>query len=660
MQNQKLSRIPEYIFQRENLRELKLTGNCIREIPNDICRLEYLHSLTLDSNNLVGLPTALGGLCFLKILNVSHNNISELDGRLYLPKSLLEARFSDNTLKHLPRNLFMSSRLLQVLDCSMNELVQLSNHDWETLLPNLESFDLQGNKLQKIPASLLRMPRLCTLNVSKNNLFELIDSHLGTERDVDVFNLSPTLKSIACNHNPFLFCPPPEILTLGGDKVVEYLQQSQCFHKVKILKTKIARLEPEEDLSRGWSKKHHTPSVDIARDSSSLDTLFTTLDINSSGEITIDELRAYMLSKDPKVTEEQVQDRFNLMDRDKDGGITKMELAEFLKNELSKLKPLETRADLEQNTTFCLIATGMDENCLVSLLDMIGAECPSTAIANVRKHSHGSWSLESSGDKAGEINITLKILLMHGSHLLTKRQGKENMLRLASEAEFRNGIFQVRRAVFLLAWRMYVGDNESAMADQEISETTELIKIIKESLPHTRIFVIPTVARATDLSGYKVNDLIAELKKSVCEHGNSVHLFADAVCIQENYAGQQCMQDLKQSLRACVSSSPFFGELLPSYVFRLRKRLEAEENAYLSWDVYKQLAKASGVPSGGEALHLTTTFLQEMGEIKYFGRFPCGRSSICNHLLTDTVFINMAWIMVRFLKNFSVVGCCTI
>ena len=136
--NKGLSTIPEYVFQRTNLRDLQLTNNKITELPRDIMRLEYLLALKLDDNELAGLPPVLAYLNCLKILHVSYNKILQLDDGLALPPNLVEARFSNNRIRVLPKNLFMSSKFLQILDFTSNHLFKLPACQWSNDLPNLE------------------------------------------------------------------------------------------------------------------------------------------------------------------------------------------------------------------------------------------------------------------------------------------------------------------------------------------------------------------------------------------------------------------------------------------------------------------------------------------------------------------------------------------
>jgi Ca2+-binding EF-hand superfamily protein len=68
--------------------------------------------------------------------------------------------------------------------------------------------------------------------------------------------------------------------------------------------------------------------------SSALDVvaMFSAMDTDGSGEVTIDEFRAFMLREDPSVSEEQIRRHFESLDQDGDGGLS---LKEFTLEDFS-------------------------------------------------------------------------------------------------------------------------------------------------------------------------------------------------------------------------------------------------------------------------------------------------------------------------------------
>lgn len=103
LSNQSLKKIPAYVFEQNNLKELNISGNQITGaiqaeirhlnnlrvlnasdnkmtgVPAEIGQLQNLEILDLSNNQLTGLPYELGNLKNLKTLNISRNSYSELD-----------------------------------------------------------------------------------------------------------------------------------------------------------------------------------------------------------------------------------------------------------------------------------------------------------------------------------------------------------------------------------------------------------------------------------------------------------------------------------------------------------------------------------------------------------------------------------------------------
>jgi Leucine-rich repeat (LRR) protein len=103
LSKQKLEKIPAYVFEKTNLKELDVSGNQITGaiqaeirhlknlkvlnasnnqmtgVPAEIGQLQNLEILDLSNNQLTGLPYELGNLKNLKTFNISGNNYSELD-----------------------------------------------------------------------------------------------------------------------------------------------------------------------------------------------------------------------------------------------------------------------------------------------------------------------------------------------------------------------------------------------------------------------------------------------------------------------------------------------------------------------------------------------------------------------------------------------------
>ena len=110
LSSQRLDKIPAYVFEKTNLKELDISGNQITGaiqaeirhlenlvilnasdnlmtgVPAEIGQLHNLEVLDLSDNQLTGLPYELGNLKNLKTLNISGNDYSEVDLKIISEK----------------------------------------------------------------------------------------------------------------------------------------------------------------------------------------------------------------------------------------------------------------------------------------------------------------------------------------------------------------------------------------------------------------------------------------------------------------------------------------------------------------------------------------------------------------------------------------------
>lgn len=103
LSNQKLDKVPSYVFNQtntesldlsnnlltgalpgeirflKNLKVLKANNNLMTGVPAEVGQLNELETLDLSNNQLTGLPNELGNLKNLKTMNLSGNNYSQQD-----------------------------------------------------------------------------------------------------------------------------------------------------------------------------------------------------------------------------------------------------------------------------------------------------------------------------------------------------------------------------------------------------------------------------------------------------------------------------------------------------------------------------------------------------------------------------------------------------
>ena len=519
---------------------------------------------------------------------------------------------------------------------------QLTHHDFVDRI-----CDLSGNLLSKLPKTFLELPNLCKLDLSDNMLTELpfCQPDIGTEFDVS-FSISPKLKSIDCSKNISLVCPPPEIVESGGHLVAQYLANALRFHQIQSIHKEIALLQCQEKYLGGISESTSAEELTVATDPIGM---LSSSQISEAGP-----------EKPQTPLPNTLMDQENLV----------IDIAENLKAQLQtpesfrqgctsepKFLQVSGIGDLQQNKYLQLVATGTEGVGLKSLLDHIEQACTSRSPESSTLN-HGQWQVLGASLQP----VHLKVLCVRGSLLYTpdsksyKWASRENFGKHVSGASIQSRLeqiqlrrmFQMHRAVFLLGWRVHTGSHDDTLNEYELDAATQMVKEIRRNSPHAHILVVPTVGDNADCNGMLFKSQCEKLKANTQE--DSAHLFflggtdSTAICIQDPCAGT--LETLKNDLYEIVTRSPFYGELLPSYIFNLRERLTVLKEAgskFITLSEYKHQAKMSGVPPGEEALKMTTAVLQDLGDLKYFGEDAdrdCNRNNLLN-----TVFLNLAWMM---------------
>ncbi len=120
LSGQQLKKVPDYVFELENLKELDISNNQITgNLPAEIGNLKNLQILKANNNLMTGMPAEIGQLPNLQVCNISQNFLASV------PKEIGRAQS------------------LQTLDLSNNELIGLP-YEIGTL-ENLQTFNISGN-----------------------------------------------------------------------------------------------------------------------------------------------------------------------------------------------------------------------------------------------------------------------------------------------------------------------------------------------------------------------------------------------------------------------------------------------------------------------------------------------------------------------------------
>ncbi|XP_067110804.1 wu:fc23c09 [Osmerus mordax] len=239
------------------LKRLYLDRNLLANVPTDLP--PSLEELRLDANLLTGMSEAawercpgllvlslsnnslgsgmdslpagvLSPLGSLRTLNLDHNQLTSVP--LGLPLSVKEMYLRGNLIQQFPGEAFTGSAGLVVLDLSLNLLTNKGLHRSSLLnTTHLESLNLEGNRLKKVPRHL--PASIKTLNLEGNLISSISKAaflglpsleHLGLARNrisrvaPGAFRMLPLLHQLDMCHNALQQVPrqlPPGLHSAG-------------------------------------------------------------------------------------------------------------------------------------------------------------------------------------------------------------------------------------------------------------------------------------------------------------------------------------------------------------------------------------------------------------------------------------------------------------
>lgn len=170
LNNNLISFLPPYAFNKTNLKHLVLSNNFIEKVHDDaFSTLENsLEYLDLEGNFLFQIPDAIKKMKNLQYLYLSSNAIKKLD--IILPSTLKVLSLSTNELNSIPNNIFINCTELSYLNMGYN-LINFANSTFLNSCRKLQTLLLRNNKIEILNCdSFTGLTSLKELSLSFNNI----------------------------------------------------------------------------------------------------------------------------------------------------------------------------------------------------------------------------------------------------------------------------------------------------------------------------------------------------------------------------------------------------------------------------------------------------------------------------------------------------------
>ncbi|KAM8907693.1 uncharacterized protein AB9W97_004152 isoform 1-T8 [Spinachia spinachia] len=254
-----------------SLEELRLDNNRLSVMSDAAwARCPGLLVLSLSNNSLgngsESLPDAvLSPLYNLRTLNLDHNQLTSVP--LGLPLSIKELYLKGNLIEDFRGGAFNGISELGVLDLSTNRLTN-KGLLMESLInaSRLESLNLEGNRLKKVPRHLPRS--LKTLNLEGNLISSVKKASFGTLKNLEhlglarnkifkvapgAFRTLPVLHQLDLCHNSLRHVPRqlPEALrlvALNHNRIKSVPRDAFCWGNKSVSLSGLVRVQLEHNL----------------------------------------------------------------------------------------------------------------------------------------------------------------------------------------------------------------------------------------------------------------------------------------------------------------------------------------------------------------------------------------------------------------------------
>ncbi len=235
--NQRLTHIPDEVFELKQLQVLNLSYNYLTAVPDTIARLQNLTRLDLAGNRLTTVPDTMVQLQNLTWLDVGRNQLTTVPNPITQLRSLIWLDLSKNQLSDVPDAITRLQNLTH-LDLSRNPLAAVP--DAIAQLRNLTSLYLSRDQLTAVPDAIAQLQNLTELVLRSNRLTVVPDAFaqlrnltrldLGSNQLITVPEALvqlPSLEYLHLDNNP-IETPPPEVERKGLGAMRDYFRQLEA------------------------------------------------------------------------------------------------------------------------------------------------------------------------------------------------------------------------------------------------------------------------------------------------------------------------------------------------------------------------------------------------------------------------------------------------
>jgi len=170
LESNKISNLPDGIFECKNLTFLNLNFNLIEKIADPIVKLRKIETLLLQNNEFKEIPKSVYQLKNLKRLSLRANKITDISQDIKNLKKLNDLDVSKNEITELPKEFYQLFELKK-LELNSNQLTNLDKKFEK--LSKLEYIDLSNNDINDINFSFKNFYHLKQINLEKNENLEI-------------------------------------------------------------------------------------------------------------------------------------------------------------------------------------------------------------------------------------------------------------------------------------------------------------------------------------------------------------------------------------------------------------------------------------------------------------------------------------------------------